>query len=139
MEWNAPFHVLDLVSHTDPRGFLVELLRFKDWGIPGEGQMYVFSVEPKKRRGDHYHSRKQEWFTCVSGEVTVLLSSQDGQNDAVCLSPEEPKIIYVAPGTSHALLNRAGQVAVVVSYGSEQHDPKDGDTYHLVAFPDYDS
>ena len=138
MEWKKPFHVLNLISHVDPRGFLIELLRFQDWGIPGEGQLYTFSVEPGQRRGDHYHLRKLEWFTCVFGEVIVLLSSLDGQNCSIILSPEEPKIVYAAPGTSHALVNRSERVAVVVSYGSEQHDPKDEDSYHLFACPDFE-
>ena len=139
MHWEEPFHVLDLTSHVDPRGFLVELLRFKDWNIPGGGQLYTFSVEPGKRRGDHYHLHKREWFTCVSGEALVLLTSSDGRNSTVLLSPVEPKMVYAAPGTSHALVNRADQVAVIVSYGSAQHDPKDEDTYPMIACPDYDS
>jgi dTDP-4-dehydrorhamnose 3,5-epimerase-like enzyme len=139
MQWKEPFHVLDLISHVDSRGFLIELLRFTDWDIPGGGQLYTFSVEPGKRRGDHCHLHKREWFTCVSGEAIVLLSSSDGRNHTVLLSPVEPKIVYAAPGTSHALVNRAEQVAVIVSYGSEQHNPKDEDTYPLIACPGYDS
>lgn len=135
--WNAPFDIEPLVDHVDPRGFLIELLRFRDFGIPGEGQLYTFSIEPGKRRGDHYHLRKREWFTCVHGEAVVLLSSSDGQTGACRISPREPRIVYAAPGTAHALLNDTNEVAVIVSYGSEQHDPNDEDTYRRIAYETY--
>jgi len=106
--------------------------------IPGQGQLYTFSIEPHQRRGDHYHLNKREWFTCVHGEAVVLLSASDGAKVAVRVSPENPKIVYAGPGTAHALINDNEEVAVIVSYGSEQHDPDHEDTYMCVAFEEYD-
>lgn len=54
-EWNEPFDTLELKRHDDERGMLFEILRFADHNIPGNGQLYTFSVEPNARRGDHYH------------------------------------------------------------------------------------
>ena len=137
MKWKKPYDMHKLVSHVDPRGFLIELLRFHDDGIPGKGQLYTFSIEPGMRRGDHYHLRKREWFTCVFGKATVLLSADTGKEFACELSPEEPKVVYAGPGTAHALLNNKDQTAVIVSYGSEQHAPDDEDTYRKIAFENY--
>jgi len=127
--WKEPFDVRVLQRRADPRGFLFEVLRFRDEHVPGEGQLYTFSIEPGQKRGEHYHLRKREWFTCVHGRANILLISQDGQMHEVALSSDEPKVIYVGPGTSHALINQTDQVAVIVSYGSEQHSPGDEDTY----------
>jgi len=135
--WKEPFDVHDLVSHIDPRGFLIELLRFVDQQVPGQGQLYTFSIEPGKRRGDHYHKRKREWFTCVHGRAIVLLSHANGSEQACELFPGEPKIIYVGPGTSHALINETDEVAVIISYGSKQHNPEEKDTYYQTAFESY--
>jgi UDP-2-acetamido-2,6-beta-L-arabino-hexul-4-ose reductase len=137
-EWKEPFDVRDLTCYVDPRGMLFEILRFKDAQIPGQGQLYTFSIEAHQRRGDHYHLRKREWFTCVHGKTVVLLSALDGSEIAIKVSPENPKIIYAGPGTSHALINDNEEVAVIVSYGSEQHDPNDEDTYMRVAFEKYE-
>ncbi len=137
-KWKEPFDVHELISHVDPRGFLIEILRFIDDLIPGEGQLYTFSIEPGKRRGDHYHLRKREWFTCVHGKATVLLSTKNGETCACEVSEREPKIVYAGPGTSHALTNNTDQVAVIVSYGSEQHNPDDEDTYRQVAYEDFE-
>lgn len=129
MNWKEPFDILNLTRHSDSRGFLFEILRFADHNIPGQGQIYVFSVEPGKRRGEHYHLKKKEWFTCVFGEALVSLGSNDGPTTVVPLSPNEPKIIYAGPGTLHTFSNKGDQPAIIVSYSSQQHDSKDEDTY----------
>ncbi|MCX5633508.1 MAG: WxcM-like domain-containing protein [Phycisphaerae bacterium] len=138
LEWKEPFDVRDLTCYVDTRGMLFEILRFKDARIPGQGQLYTFSIEPHQRRGDHYHLNKREWFTCVHGEAIVLLSNSKGGKRAVTISPKNPKIVYAGPGTAHALINEHKEVAVIVSYGSEQHDPVHEDTYRHVAFEGYD-
>ena len=138
LEWKEPFDVRDLICYVDTRGMLFEILRFKDAQIPGQGQLYTFSIEPHHRRGDHYHLNKREWFTCVHGEAIVLLSDSNGAKTAVRISPKNPKIVYAGPGTAHALINDKEEVAVIVSYGSEQHDPNQEDTYMRVAFEGYD-
>jgi len=132
-KWQEPFDSLILTKYKDERGFLFEILRFGDYSIPGGGQLYTFSIEPNKRRGDHFHLKKQEWFTCVHGKAIVLLTSSEGKDKIIELSAEFPEIIYAAPGTSHALINKSEELAVIVSYGSMQHDPEDEDTFRKLA------
>lgn len=139
MEWKKPFDELELVPHTDPRGTLFEVIRFKDFSIPDGGQIYTFSINPHYRRGDHYHHKKVEWFTCVHGKAKVLLSTVDGsQNKVIEISAAEPKLVYVPAETVHALINQEEEVAVVVSYGTVQHDDDDPDTYYQKACKDMD-
>lgn len=126
--FKEPYDIIHLENHVDPRGFLFEVLRFKDNRIPGEGYIYCFSVNPGKRRGDHYHTCKQEWFACVSGRVTVLIEDKQGGKKKVILDATKPTIVYCGPYTSHALLNESENVAVIISYGSKQHDPSNPDT-----------
>jgi len=135
--WKAPFDFLNLKSYEDKRGILFEILRFKDYNIPGSGQLYTFSIEPGQRRGDHFHLKKQEWFTCVHGKATVLLTSKDGEDKAIEISASNPKIVYAAHGTAHALINNQKSVSVIVSYGSKQHNPTDKDTYKKHTYPSY--
>ena len=137
--WKEPFDYMRLESFVDERGMLFEILRFKDHNVPGNGQLYTFSINPGQRRGDHCHLKKQEWFTCVHGEAIVLLSSSDGINKAIEISASRPKIIYAGPGTSHALINKMKETAVILSYGSKQHDPEDKDTYQKVAYEGFSS
>ncbi|MDP6659888.1 MAG: WxcM-like domain-containing protein [Candidatus Pacebacteria bacterium] len=115
--------------HSDERGRLNEVLRHIDHGIPSGGQLYVFTINPGFRRGDHYHTYKREWFTCVSGEAIVLVEDKEGNKKKILLSSEKPAVFYCGPYTSHALINKGDVEAVVVSYGSHQHDPDEPDTY----------
>jgi dTDP-4-dehydrorhamnose 3,5-epimerase-like enzyme len=131
--WQEPFDVRDLTIYRDPRGRLFEILRFVDDGIPAEGQVYTFSVNPGKRRGDHYHLTKREWFTCVHGRVKVLLDDRRGRTAVVELDADRPAIVYAGPGTTHALLNETAEPAVIVSYGSAQHEHDAPDTFPALA------
>lgn len=135
-DWKKPFDILELESHVDERGFLFEVIRFDDFNIPSGGQVYTFSIEPSKRRGDHYHLKKEEWFTCVHGKAIILLSSLSGEEKIIEIDSEKPVLVYAGVGTSHALINKTNEIAIIVSYGSKQHDPEDIDTYRMVACKD---
>lgn len=126
--FKEPFDIVPLENHSDPRGNLFEILRFKDWGVPGEGYIYTFTINPGQRRGDHYHERKLEWAACVAGEAVVLFEDKDGNQTKAVLTPEKPTLVYFGPGTSHAFYNESDKPAVLISYGSKQHDPNDQDT-----------
>lgn len=133
-----PFYYIKLEKHIDERGSLFEILRFKDLEIPGDGQLYTFTINPGKRRGDHYHIKKREWFSCVSGRAIVLLSHVNGKKQAYTLSAEEPAVIFVGSGTAHALINESpDQTAVIVSYGTTQHEIEDTDSFHQKAYEEY--
>ena len=135
--WGNPFEIRPLTLHSDERGNLFEVLRFLDEDVPGQGQLYTFTINPGHRRGDHFHEHKREWFTCVWGCAEILLTGPDEHNLACTLSANDPTIIYVAPGTAHALINRQETPTCILSYASKQHDPEDEDTYIKIAFEDY--
>ena len=134
MEWKKPYDVLDLVPHTDQRGTLFEVIRFEDFNIPTGGYIYTFSINPHFRRGDHYHHKKVEWFTCVHGKAKVLLSTVDGKHNKVIeISAADPKLVYAPAETIHALINQEEEVAVIVSYGTIPHDDGTPDTFYQKA------
>ena len=128
-KFREPYDVMDLKTRVDSRGTLFEIMRFKDQNIPGKGYIYAFSVNPGTRRGDHYHTKKREWFTCVYGEAVVLVEDKNGNKKKMILNASKPKLLYLGPHTSHAILNESKEIAVLVSYGSKQHNPKDPDTF----------
>jgi len=130
------YAIVELETRSDKRGSLFEILRFKDNNVSGEGQLYTFTINPGQRRGDHYHEKKEEWFSCVYGEAVILLEDEFGNKKKVILKHTEPKIIYCGEKTIHALYNEKETPSVIVSYGSHQHDPDDPDTFFK--FIDYD-
>lgn len=127
-KWDAPFQVDDLTVHTDARGMLYEAMRFASQDIPAGGQIYVYSVAPGARRGDHYHGKKSEWFFCVAGRVRLLMTTPDGTTVDEVLDGDAPQLVHAAPGTSHAVVNEEDAPAVIVAYASKEFDPDDPDT-----------
>lgn len=138
MDWKEPFDELELVPHTDQRGTLFEVFRYEDFNIPQGGYVYTFSINPHFRRGDHYHHKKVEWFTCVYGKAKVMLSTVDGKYSKVVeLSAEKPKLVYAPAETIHALINEEDdKAAVIVSYGTVPHDDGTPDTFYQKACPE---
>lgn len=118
--------------HSDARGDLFEMLRFKDERIPGEGYIYCVTIEPGERRGDHYHTEKQEWFSCVSGEITVLAETPEGERQELVVDSKKPLVIRFDPYVSHAFINTGDTTAVAVFYGSVQHDQENPDSVRKV-------
>jgi len=127
--FNEPYSIIRLESHIDPRGYLFEILRFKDGNIPANGYIYCFAVNPGQTRGGHYHTKKKEWFSCVSGEATVLVEDQDGSKEKIILNTINPVVVYCGPYISHTFYNETQSPAVIVSYGSKQHNSEDQDTF----------
>ena len=126
--FNKPYELVRLTEYPDHRGNIFEILRFKDQGVPGEGQIYCFSIVPGVRRGDHYHTMKREWASCVSGNTFVLVEDKDGNKEKILLDASQPSVIYFHPYTTHTFINEGDTTAVVVSYSSKQLDKSDPDT-----------
>ncbi len=130
--WDEPYAIEPLVVHRDARGALYEAVRFGSQNIPPAGQIYVYTVAPGARRGDHYHETKSEWFTCVSGAVRVLLKTRDGTAVEEWIDAEAPKMVHAGPGTAHTVVNESKRQAVIVAYASKEFDPTNPDTIPVV-------
>lgn len=129
-DWpKLPFKIQNLKVHSDQRGDLFEALRFTQQKIPSGGQIYVYSVKPGYRRGDHFHLNKGEWFLCASGQVRLLMKTEKGETINQILDAQDPKLVYAGPGTSHAVVNESNETALIVAYGSKEFDPDEPDTY----------
>lgn len=127
-DWSGPYRIDDLTVHRDQRGVLYEALRFSTQEVPTGGQIYVYSIVPGMRRGDHFHERKSEWFFCVAGSVRLLMRTPDGKEIDEVLSADAPRLVHAGPGTSHAVVNEGPEPAVIVAYASKEFDPADPDT-----------
>jgi dTDP-4-dehydrorhamnose 3,5-epimerase-like enzyme len=120
------YEVLVPERKVDPRGTLVELVR----DIPGGAQLYCFTIQPGQSRGGHWHRRKREWFSCLSGSSTLTLQGDAGRGERVevLLSDERPTVVRVDPGVSHTFWSEEG--ALIVACISESFDPEDPDTFY---------
>ena len=61
--------ILDLDKKSDERGWLIEVLGGElPEGCREFGQLHVSVAYPGKIRGNHYHTRKVEWFCIPAGK-----------------------------------------------------------------------
>jgi len=60
---------IELTRHADARGSFFEIIRSRG----GSGQFSFSTTEPGISRGDHFHRRKVERFTVLSGEAEIKL------------------------------------------------------------------
>lgn len=126
--WDKPYSIEALTVHRDTRGALYEAIRFSSQDIPSGGQLYVYTVAPGARRGDHFHDHKSEWFTCVAGRVRLLMKTKDGDRVDEILDADAPQMVFAGPGTSHAVANETQEIAVIMAYASKEFDPAHPDT-----------
>ncbi len=128
--------VRPLEMHRDQRGWVVELLRGGHLPERTFGQLYVTAAHPGFVKGNHYHTRKHEWFVAVHGKGELVLRDRtNGEQTTHPLDAENPATIHVPPGQTHAIVNSGDEALVVVGYISEEYDPADADTFPEVVDP----
>ena len=124
--------ILDLDKKSDERGWLIEVLGGElPEGCEEFGQLHVSVSYPGKVRGNHYHTRKVEWFCVPAGQGLLLLKDQEtGETQEVIMGVNNLKTIKIQPGTIHAIKNIGEDDMVLIVYANESFDPEDPDTYY---------
>lgn len=124
--------ILDLDKKADERGWLIEVL---GGNLPEEckafGQLHVSVAYPGKVRGNHYHTRKVEWFCVPAGKGLLLLKDREtGETREVLMGVDNLKTIKIEPGAIHAIKNIGEEDMVLIVYANEPFDPEDPDTFY---------
>ena len=115
-------------KHEDSRGFFQELVRASDSNHRIE-QVSWFKINPKYRRGGHYHEYTTETFVVLEGECRVttypMNNKDDNVNEDHVLTSGESMVIK--PFIWHSFYSLEGATLLVTA--SKEFDPKDTDTY----------
>jgi len=125
-------------QHTDgdPNGFLVPIYNIhENWYSSRPAQVYLTVVLPGKCKGPHLHHMRNGAFTCVKGNVKIVI--KDGDNYEEHLSGEDYgyATVFVPIGKPSMVVNVCGEEAYVLNmpfhaYRKEDNDeliPKDWD------------
>ena len=123
------YKINKLEVHEDERGWLVNLLRSNELEKPVK-QLHISSILPNHIRGNHYHSKRIEWFFVVAGKAKLCLKDLGG-GKKVCfkLSEKEPKVITIFPSIAHAVKNIGKETVYLVSAQSDIYNPKSPDAF----------
>lgn len=106
----------------DKRGEFVEFAKQEKFG-----QVSYFSINPRKKRGDHFHNTKLERFVVLSGKVKFNLQNlNDGIKKSIIL--DENKIIEIPPGWAHNIENLSKKKTYLIVWANEVFDKLNPDT-----------
>ncbi|HIL26002.1 MAG TPA: hypothetical protein EYG21_01190, partial [Nitrospinaceae bacterium] len=111
----------NLDCKSDERGWLIEVLGGKSLEVPHEfGQIHVSVAYPGKTRGNHYHTRKLEWFCVPQGKGLLLLKDlETGEEKELLMGEDALKTVKITPGIIHAIKNIGNTNMVLIVYANE--------------------
>lgn len=116
--------------HSDDRGHLFEVIKIRDGG-----QVFFSSTRPGVIRGNHYHTRKVEWFCVLKGEALIRIRRiGTSQVHEFRVNGNHPRFISIPVMHSHSLQNIGNEELLTMFWCNEIFDPQDADTiYEQVA------
>jgi len=109
----------------DERGKLIEIFK-----IPGVGQVFYSTTKPGIIRGNHYHTRKKEFFCVIEGRGLIKLRNREtGEIKEIEVSGENPEIIEMPINWTHNIKNIGETEMKLLVWVNEIFNPEDPDTY----------
>jgi UDP-2-acetamido-2,6-beta-L-arabino-hexul-4-ose reductase len=116
---------ISLTRHADARGSFFEIVRSRG----GSGQSSFSTTAPGVTRGDHYHLRKIERFTVLSGEAVISLRKLfTSEVVEFKVTGSSPQAIDMPTMWAHNIVN-TGQSELYTSFWSNEiFDPSHPDT-----------
>ncbi|GLU61374.1 NAD-dependent epimerase/dehydratase family protein [Paenarthrobacter ureafaciens] len=116
---------IKLARHADDRGAFFEVLRAHG----GSGQTSFSTTVPGISRGDHFHRRKIERFTVLSGSATISLRKVF--SDRVFefkVDGNQPVAVDMPTGWAHNIVNTGDETLFTSFWTNELFDPNEPDT-----------
>jgi dTDP-4-dehydrorhamnose 3,5-epimerase-like enzyme len=114
----------------DDRGWLTEVLRSSHHTQGAKiAQLYVTVGNPGKTKGKHFHTRKVEWFSVVSGNAKLFLrDTRTGKEQVVPMGEANMVTVMIPPHVAHAITNEGDIPFYLIVVVSEEFNPQDPDT-----------
>ena len=122
-----------LTVQKDERGFLFEIIKKRDLGDKGFGQILLTAAKEGVEKGGHYHLRKNEWFCVIKGEGVLNLQDINTKEvKEISIEENAPVIVHIPPRIAHAIKNVGRGDLYLLVCTDEEFDPKDADTFPIV-------
>ena len=139
------FKIIDLEKHETKdnqdqhvNGSLTVVWRDWDNLIKNHPKMvYVNSINPGEIKGPHIHKNRTTYFSCISGNVVLVIQDNDGKFHEVKADSEKSVLITVPNGIAAAMVNPTTKIAKVLVLADIAWRPNDNEMKD-VSFDDYD-
>jgi len=111
--------------HRDERGHLFEIIR-----MTNGGQVFFSTTKPGVVRGNHFHTRKIEWFCVLKGEAAIRLRRiGDTEIHEFRVSGDSPRFISIPVLYTHQIENVGTEELLTMFWCNEIFTAEDADTY----------
>lgn len=123
-----------------PNGFLVPIYNVNDGFFSRNEepkQVYLTVIGPRQIKGPHLHYIRTGCFTCIKGNVRVVLKTEAGYEEAWSGEDHEFCTVVVPTGIPAALQNLGDDEAYVLNMPSPAWTPTMNDE-HTADFSDFD-
>ena len=134
--------VVELATHEDDRGYLIEIARRDDDPAPHGlihrfGQVYLVGDPVRGTiRAFHKHAKLWDWFFISHGSAKFVLkddrpdSPSYGEEMTVIASGRKPRLVAVPPGVYHGWMSLEDDTQMV-STGSHTYNSQDPDEVRI--------
>ena len=120
-------------------GFLIPIINVHDKFVEQAQwpqQVYCTVAKPKTTKGPHLHKKRWGLFTCIKGNVKIVIKTEEGYQEQFTGEDYGFATIQVPAGIPSALVNIGEVDAYILNMPSPSWHPEDQDDWD-VEFPDY--
>ena len=116
-------------TSSDFRGSFIETTR----SLGGQSQASFSTTLPKVVRGNHYHRRKFERFTVLSGNAVISLRKLfSNVRLDIKVTGDDPMSVDIPTGWAHSIKNTGSKPLHTVFWTNDLFDPQNPDTFDEV-------
>ena len=136
--WNLENYETKDSSDSHVNGELTVIWRDWDDLIKNHPKMvYINSINPGEKKGPHIHKKRTTYFSCIYGNITLVVKESDGKLHEVTLDSKKPELACIPNGTAAALVNTTDYIAKVLVLADIAWKPNDNEMEN-VSFEEYD-
>ena len=126
--WDLENHQTKDITDSHINGTLTVIWRDWDNLIKNHPKMvYVNSINPGEIKGPHIHKNRTTYFSCISGNVVLVIQDNDGKFHEVKADSEKPVLITVPNGIAAAVVNATTKIAQVLVLADVAWKPNDNE------------
>ena len=91
---------------------------------------FVSTSKPDVIRGQHYHTKKMEWFLVIKGTARIYFEDiKTHEKDNLNLDADSPQIVEVPSLIAHSIKNTGNEEMMLLAIVNEPLDEKNPDTF----------
>ena len=136
--WNLEKHETKDTTDSHINGELTVIWRDWDDLIKNHPKMvYINSINPGEKKGPHIHKKRTTYFSCIYGDITLVVKEFDGKLHEVTLDSKKPALACIPNGIAAALVNTTDHIAKVLVLADIAWKPNDNEMEN-VSFEEYD-